>query len=407
MIFNRKFYDAVATEAVASASTETGTPSLASMMAKQGVKGTAEEVVIPTHTEVKEETKTETPIVAATATEVAKVEEVKTETPKSEEVKVETPKPQTEEAEIPQQSWQEVAQKQPNEVFKALGVNEQTAGIMDFLKENPKAVSLIEAYKDGKHVDYLRELSTDYTKLSSEDVMRHQLQRDYPTANQKTLDVLFKKEVVEKYNLNSEDESEKEEGELLLGAIADKHRADLIKNQENYLMPTPKEPVKVEPNLQATQQEQAEKQFKESYIQKVGNDPMTKNIIANKAFIIGEGDGKFIYPISPEEVLDVLFNNDNKMLDKIWEKAADTTGQLKYTSPKVEQQLLTAAVTVGGMDFINKLIEHGKSLGSKAVVDPLENAKPPEGGTSTQAKAAPKTLAGAMAQQGVYTAGGN
>jgi len=38
-----------------------------------------------------------------------------------------------------------------------------------------------------------------------EEVMRHQLQEEYPKANAATLNALYKKKIVEAYNLDSED----------------------------------------------------------------------------------------------------------------------------------------------------------------------------------------------------------
>ena len=80
-------------------------------------------------------------------------------------------------------------------------------------------------------------MSTDYGKMPAEEVMRHQLRKEYPKASDKAFEVVYQEEVVNKYKLNEDDftEAEVERGKLLLEAKADKFRDELIKEQEDYL----------------------------------------------------------------------------------------------------------------------------------------------------------------------------
>ena len=119
---------------------------------------------------------------------------------------------------------------------------------------------------------------------------------------------------------------------------------------------------------------------------------MTKNIIASKQFSLGEGDEKFNYPVTPNELTDLLFDS---------EKWASTLYSEDGT-PKVEHQLLVAAVAKYGMQFLNEYANHYKSLGRKAVIDPLENPSPVTPATPPSSQSAPKSPAEAMARNDMF-----
>ncbi|MBX7203498.1 MAG: hypothetical protein K1X77_10530 [Bacteroidia bacterium] len=410
----RKFYNAEAVETPAAAEvvTETvvetpATPSLVEMMAKNGVMNNGNMVVTPTNTESTEKpTETET-TPAAIATE-AKVEEVNAETPTPTPTVETTPTPQIVEAQKPQETWQEVAQKQPNDVLKALGFNDDVANFVSDLKElDPKMVAFLNTWKSGGDVTgYLREMTTDYTKLSAEEVMRHHIRQSYPKADERQLEILYRTKVVNAYNLNSMDEDELEEGKLLLEAEAEQFREKYIESQKEFLLPKPQE-VKavIQDNSIQEKQAEADRKFNEMYKSQVDNNALTKNIIANKVLPVGEGETKFNFPVEPNEVIDVLYNNGDKWQNAMWEKTIDENGNTSL-KPKVEHQLLVATVAKYGMGFIEKIKEHYTSLGANKVIAPIENAKIPENQTGSQSAPAPKTAAEAMAMKGRINSGG-
>ena len=74
--------------------------------------------------------------------------------------------------------------------------------------------------------------------------------------------------------------------------------------------------------------------------------------------------------------------------------------------PKSQHQLLVATVNKYGEKFITELAKHYKSLGSKAAIEPLENARPTEMRNTSSAAPEPTTLAGAMAKYGRFNSGG-
>jgi hypothetical protein len=406
----KKFYDMDAAD-VATSNETTETPvvsnaepmSIAALMAREGVKSSAEGI-------------SETPIrlnkgggyESGQARENAPVVPTKAETNAEPEKEMsqpvapesEVPEPQKEQELKSQGNWQDAVKEQPDEVLKALGFDEKAISFIKELKDvDPKMVGFLNNWKEkGNVTDYLNELSKDYTQMPAEDVMRHQLRVDYPKASEAQLDVLYKKEVVEKYNLNSYDEDEAGEGKLLLDAKADRYRDELAKSQQERLLP-------IAPDRSAAAQEEEQRlaEFSKSIVKEFNENPYTKEVLAKNAITIGEGNDKFSFPIDSKAISDLVLNGDTTgelMFDKV-----NKDGQEVFL-PKAQHQLLVATVNKYGEKFITELAKHYKSLGSKAAIDPIENARPTETRMPSTSNEEPKTVAGAMAKFGRLNSGG-
>jgi hypothetical protein len=377
--------------------------SIAALMAREGVKSSAEGI-------------SETPIrlnkgggyESGQARENAPVVPTKAETNAEPEKEMsqpvapesEVPEPQKEQELKSQGNWQDAVKEQPDEVLKALGFDEKAISFIKELKDvDPKMVGFLNNWKEkGNVTDYLNELSKDYTQMPAEDVMRHQLRVDYPKASEAQLDVLYKKEVVEKYNLNSYDEDEAGEGKLLLDAKADRYRDELAKSQQERLLP-------IAPDRSAAAQEEEQRlaEFSKSIVKEFNENPYTKEVLAKNAITIGEGNDKFSFPIDSKAISDLVLNGDTTgelMFDKV-----NKDGQEVFLS-KAQHQLLVATVNKYGEKFITELAKHYKSLGSKAAIDPIENARPTETRMPSTSNEEPKTVAGAMAKFGRLNSGG-
>jgi len=178
--------------------------------------------------------------------------------------------------------------------------------------------------------EYLEEASKDFSSMAAEDVMRHQLRLDYPKATDAQLEVLYKKEIVEKYNLNSYDEDEQNEGKLLLEAKADKYREDLAKMQADKVIPA-------FDNSKDEQERLAEQKANEEHIKLIVNsfneNPYTKDVLSKNAITIGEGDDKFSFPVDAKEVADIALYGD-RTGELMFEKAKDSNGYIILSSTK-------------------------------------------------------------------------
>lgn len=392
-----KFYDIGATD------TGGGTevvhePSVAELMAKQGYNSDnrpAPQVQVEDKRDNEPE-QTEVDVQAALVSTEAKVEDVVQETkPPIEAVVAQTVQPQT------TVSWQEVLkQQQPDTVLKELGFDDSKIGLIQKLKQiDPAMVNFLNVWESkGDVAAYVREWTTDYLKMSSEDVMRNQLRNEYPEASEKSLNALFKHEVVEAYKIDPDkySEEEVEEGRLLLDARADKYRKVLIQNQQAKTLPPPPEAA-AEIEADNSEEIEAAKKFEErkSF---VANDPFVKNMFATKQFTFGEGDEAFNFPIDPIGITDILYNGE-KWAEAINDVALDERGQKVYR-PKPQHQALVSMVAKYGMGFFDAYAQHFKTIGSKKAIDPIDNARPPQNNNSSASVIQPQTAAEAMAKAG-------
>jgi len=377
----KKFYDTNTPDAGG------GTPSIAQLMAQHGVMNNTDTPVATPVPDKQGTQEPETPVEvapAATATETSNGTQA-----------IETPPPTPPEApkapEVVQPNWQEVLKnQQPDDVLKTLGYDEKAVGFLKKFNDlDPKMQAFLNVWESGGDIkEYLQELTTDYSKMSAEDVMRHQLRREYPKASQTQLDALYNREIVKAYSLDSLDDAEQEEGRALLEAKADKFREQFTKDQQSKLLPPP--PPKPD-NSQAEAQAEAErvKQF-EAYKSQVTGHNSYREIAAAKAYTIGEGDEKFSFPVEPQDLQEVLFT------DKWQENMFDKDG-----NANVEHQLLLATVNKYGANFIKELAKHFKSVGGQKAIEPIESASRPDGGNPAKPDAPPQSPAEAMARFGV------
>lgn len=379
-----------------------GGDSIAALMAKQGSVnngevGLTQPINITPEKKDEPTTSTEAPP-AATANELPTDAPAKSEPPSqpAEPEKVLPPPIAAEPPKAP--TLQEVLKnQQPDTVLKELGYDDSLVKFLSGLKEvDPKVVNFLNMWKEGKDLTgYLREWTTDYNKMSAEDVMRHQLQKDYPKASPQQIDALFKRDVIKAYDLESEDPDLVAEGRLLLEAKAERGRELLIQSQQDFLFPKAPEPKA--PEVDKTAQEATQK-F-DQYHSQFTNNQYTKDIFTNKIISIGDGEEKFNYPVDPQALSDILFKAENWM-EAVSETTANPDGTKEY-KPNPKHQMLVAAVAKYGENFLIEYAKHYKSLGGKSVNDLLENASKPDGASqSSPAEAAPKTPAEAMARGG-------
>lgn len=403
--FLNKFYDIEVPTGVTTGTT-TATQSIAELMATQGIFNNNEELAaMPTpigeSTPPQGQEQVAAPVVSTTA-DPASQPEVVTEAPKPKMEEVSAPPAAIEQPQATTTTWQESISQQPiTEVLKAIGFNEGTVKLVSDLKElDPKMVNFLNVWKDNGDVTaYLKELSTNYMEMPPEEVMRHQLRAEYPKATDKQFDVLYQKKIVEGYKLDPENftEEEVEMGKLLLEAEADKYRDNFVTKQNEFLLPKPPEPKEVIPevNQAELQREAGIKAYKEA----ISNSDYTKSLQSSKAFSLGEGDEKFSYPIEPNELTDILFD-DKKWAEGLFIKQPQADGSIKY-APDVEKQMLLAAVHVHGMKFLTEYAKHYRSLGAAQALSPIENASIPNHQQTTPfTQTQPKTNAEAMARGG-------
>jgi hypothetical protein len=362
-----------------------GQQSIASLMAQQGRMTENDKVIIPNvsgRSEVKAEEQSSSavePKSAASANEVQPQSQVpETKSDNKEPVK-----------------WQEVLKnQQPDEILKELGYSSESVSFMSKIKDaDPKILHFLDLWKTDANAfkDYVSEMNADYAQLSSEEVMRRQLKEEYPKASEKQLEAIFKRDVVDKYNLDSADDELVEDGKLLLDAVAEKYREKLVEKQKELLLPS-------HVQEQINQEELAKKEF-ENYQNTLLNSQMTKELLQNKILSIGDGEDKFNYSLSsPEAVVNNLFDS-NSWANKMFDIVKDANGVEQFV-PNIEKQLLISAILEDHKGFLKEMSKHYKSLGGKSFSDSLDN--PSNSGNYSPSKPAtePKSPAEWMAKSG-------
>jgi hypothetical protein len=398
----RKFFDI----AVAEPATQQQ-PSIAALMAQHGVKTESDNPVEIPRIEIKKEEPATQPTPVEPTTGASNAEPATTkETPLPTEEHKPVIIPKKEEVPVNVPTWQEVLKQQPDTVLKELlGGNENLVKFVNGLKDvDPKMVAFLNHWKtDGDLKPYLRELTTDYKTMSAEEVMRHQLRLEYPKASDKALNILFQDEIVDKYKLDPEkySEEEVERGKILLEAKADNYRDKLVQNQENYLFPKPPEPKASEPDLKA-QKAQHDFEAYRSYVRE-GNS-YSKSVFSTNQITIGDGEDKFIFPVNPAEIMDMVFD-ENKASEALFEETTNANGSKSFV-PNIEKHWLAGAIMKYGRPFLDAYAKHYKGIGAKAAVIPIDNAKEVNTNVPAPNEGTPKSPAEAMAKSGTFNPGG-
>jgi hypothetical protein len=398
-MFIKKFYDMDAADNAAASNETTNssqTESIASIMAREGVKSGAEEssfrpIQLSNNSSDEDSRSTAAP---AKDDSSSRQDDNYQETSYNRSEKTESYSSDYDLSTV-------LSKEQPENVLKALGFDDKSVSFINELKNlDPKMVGFFETWKQGGDIKaYFDEASKDFSQMPAEDVMRHQLRLDYPRATEAQLDILYKKEIVEKYNLNSYDEDEVNEGKLLLEAKADKYRDQLQQLQQDKLIPSSSQYSE-----QQIAQQQAVMEYANGVVKEFSENPYTREVLSKNSITIGEGSDKFVFPIDGKEIADLVVNGDTSgdlMFDRV--KGADGSEQLV---PKAEHQLLVATVNKYGSKFITELAKHYKSLGSRAAIEPIDNARPSATRTPSGTESEPTTIAGAMAKYGRVNSGG-
>lgn len=223
---------------------------------------------------------------------------------------------------------------------------------------------LIEYYKETGDVSaYIEAKNVDYSAMSDLDVVRRNMRSQYSDMSDKNFERLFRREVVDKYQLDASryDEEEVELGEELLKAEASKLRSELIERQAKFKAPERQAQPEVDTTAQA---EEAMAQWTE----KVNAAPETQSIINDGRVVIDFNGEPFAYEIdNPQDVVDMTIDNN-----KFFQLFQNEGGQIDYNK---WYKVLNYAQDPN--TFERSLILHGKNLGGKEVVSEIKNPSRP------------------------------
>ncbi len=238
--------------------------------------------------------------------------------------------------------------------------------------------NVVEHYeKTGSLDEYLQIKSTDWDELPSEDIARMAIEEQYPNASKDIIDLIFQKEVTEKYALDPEmfDENDVKVGKVKLDQFVSKIREQKKQEQEKFKAP---DPVDIQEKMKA---EIAE------WVDVVENSDDMKSLMESKRVAFKTEYGEFNYDLENPDDIKTATIDQSKFFEKFSEK-----GQVNWN-----KWIKINAMAQNPEAFINALIGFGKEIGKGAIVDDMSNKTSvtnPVG--SGSAPTGPKSLAEAF-----------
>lgn len=233
----------------------------------------------------------------------------------------------------------EAVKKIPREqLLKAANIDEETLQAILFKEAN-----------NGDWGEYLRVKNTDYSKLSKEQLVEMDLREKYKALDQRKFAVVLKNHL-SKYNLDREDFTEDSDeavlGEVMLDTDSSEILAKLL-DKQNSLKPPEKQPDTTAHDREVLQQE---------ITGVIRNSEPIKSLSTTKILSFGEGDEAFNYEIT----------HDVNTLVQAATTAAIQNGKAP-TDAEISWMLKTLTFHMDANKVINALLNHGKTLGKKAI----------------------------------------
>lgn len=349
-------------------------------MASQGVKTDPDSsVVVP---DVKTESPPAPPVAEAKIEVPAPSPAAPSVEEKTQPAAVVTPPPAITAPATTEADWREQIKKvDANDILKELGLDEKMVGFLNKWRAS------------GDIAEYLKAVTVDFSKMTPEQVMRHQLEQSYPEFSPADIEELYQAKVVEAYKLdpNNYSETEVKRGQLMLKADAKSIRESLQTKQQEYILSS-KPPV---PPVDTSAQDAAayRDQQRTQYANYLTNSQATKDLLSSRRLVLGDGDTTFNYEIAdPQQLLTILQQPEQYAQHVFMEDG----------SPVVDKQLFIAAAAIDHKGLIKQLIKHGRDIGAKGLAEQIENAKKPDG-EITKPDNQPLTPAEALARSGVLT----
>jgi hypothetical protein len=261
----------------------------------------------------------------------------------------EKPKPSTETVEKTEKpSLDEVLKGlDPKEVFKHLGLDDTD-------------IAFHEHRKGGNDItEYLAAQTRDWGAMSDQDVLRHDLKKQFPNLSGEDFEILAEKRIGGRLPDQFTDEKEKKLAALELKLDADKLR-EKYKAEDEKLKAAKRE---AEPDTKQAEAEAEKARLRQEWLDNLTVSDVTKKLLAEKQIVIGEGPDAHKYPVDLADIMPYVTEEG-----KFWTMLQGEDGQMDLTK-------MYKLINYGkNMDAYEKsLIDHGKSLGTKAEEEELHN----------------------------------
>lgn len=275
----------------------------------------------------------------------------------------------------PQQPQQQSFELTPDVVVEKFKGNEKA--LLQALGYDDFGIEALNYYKQtGDLAAYWEAKSVDYNKLSDEQIMERALREQYASMNLDAdeLNLLIEDELTSRFKVNDELASERD---LQLGRVRLKAEATKLRNQFIERQAQFRAPERVEQQVEETPEITPEQQVQQSW-QMLQSDPAVQQFLQSKALKLGDAQNPFTYQSkNPQEMLSLTvdpeyWKHNLYQRDATGNVVADADGSPKWDTAK----MMKIAAYAHDMENIERLlVEHGRKLGEKKLMDEAENVQ--------------------------------
>lgn len=250
---------------------------------------------------------------------------------------------------VPSVNWREEVKNNREDALRELGIE-------------PFALELSEHLKNGGDAtDYINAKYIDYNKVTDENIVKADLQKQFPTFSPEQINLMFNR----KYTVPEGSEQEDIDfASLQLKADAHNSRQAKIAEQQKFKIPAPIQ----QKDTSEQSQIEAEKEREEGR-RWFSEHEATKSLMTTKRVSLSLGEnGTFNFEVSqPEFVTRAITDNT------LWQKLTAT----KTGEPDVSKLQKLVIYAANPEKFENDLVNYGKTLAKPEVLDEARNITPP------------------------------
>ena len=262
----------------------------------------------------------------------------------------------------------ELKKADPKEILKELGYDDFVAEFAEFRKNGG------DAYK------YLEAKAFDWDSVGHEDLIMDDLKLQYPHLSDDKIERLYQAKYKQSELASDED---REVGLIQLEADAELVRQKRINEQKSFQIPDiARTQEAVDMQAMYEEQRKLESEQAQKVLQFFQEHEATKNLYQSKRVAIDLGDnGKFNFNIDkPENLMSVALDSEK------WQRAISINPQEADPNKLIPDvaKLQKIALVAMNPNYEKDLVNYGKSLGLKAIVEEGQNARRPIGNTPAQ-----------------------
>ena len=265
--------------------------------------------------------------------------------------------------------WKEELKKaNPKDILKELGYDDFLAEFAEFRKNGG------DAYK------YLEAKAFDWETVNHQDLVLDELKLQYPHLTDDKIEKLYQAKYKQSEYASDDD---KEIGAIQLEADAELIRQKRIAEQKTFQIPDVMNSQEVNQfQERMAEQQKIESERVQQALQFFKEHDATKNLMESKRVAIDLGDnGKFNFTVDKPETLMAVALDSEK-----WQRAIAVNPQEADPSKLVPDvaKLQKIALVALNPNYEKDLVNYGKSLGLKSIVEEGQNARRPIGSTPAQ-----------------------